>query len=99
MPVQKVTKCPVCHVDAVVLDYLMPGMDGEETARCLRKVRSDIPIILSSGCLAVPERVLEVVNAAVEKAAEPEALIETLARQLHPLVSPAFLIFELFSSP
>jgi len=44
-------------VDAVVLDYLMPGMDGEDTARCMRKVRSDIPIILSSGCLTVPARV------------------------------------------
>jgi CheY-like chemotaxis protein len=69
-------------VDAVVLDYLMPGMDGEETARCIRKVRSDVPIILSSGCLDVPERLLEVVNVAVEKAAGPEALIETLAQQL-----------------
>ena len=69
-------------VDAVVLDYLMPGMDGEETARCMRNVRRDIPIILSSGCLTVPARVLEVVNAAVEKAARPEALIEALAQQL-----------------
>ena len=69
-------------VDAVVLDYLMPGMDGEQTACCMRKVRSDIPIILSSGCLDVPERVLEVVNIAVEKAAGPEALIEALAQQL-----------------
>jgi CheY-like chemotaxis protein len=69
-------------VDAVVLDYLMPGMDGEETARCLRQVRGDVPIILSSGCLDLPESVLEVVNAAVEKAAGPEALIEVLAQQL-----------------
>jgi CheY-like chemotaxis protein len=69
-------------VDAVVLDYWMPGMDGEETALCIRKVRSDIPIILSSGCLVVPERVLEIVNAAVEKAARPESLIEVLAQQL-----------------
>jgi CheY-like chemotaxis protein len=76
-------------VDAVVLDYLMPGMDGEETARCLRKERTDIPIILSSGCLTVPERVFEVVDAAVEKAARPEALIEVLAQQLHPLVCSA----------
>jgi CheY-like chemotaxis protein len=69
-------------VDAVVLDYLMPGMDGEETARCMRKVRSEIPIILSSGCLDVPERVLEVVNAAVDKSEEPEPLIEAVAQQL-----------------
>jgi CheY-like chemotaxis protein len=69
-------------VDAVVLDYLMPGMDGEQTARCIRKARGDVPIILSSGCLDVPKRVLEVVNVAVEKAAGPEALIEALAQQL-----------------
>lgn len=71
-------------VDTVVLDYMMPGMDGEETARRIRKVRSDIPIILSSGCLAVPERVLKAVNAAVEKAAGPETLIEAVAQQLYP---------------
>ena len=70
-------------VDVVVLDYLMPGMNGEETARCIRKLRSDIPIILSSGCLTLPERVLEVVTVAIEKAAGPEALIEVLERQLH----------------
>jgi CheY-like chemotaxis protein len=74
------------QVDAVVLDYLMPGMDGEETARRIRKLRSDIPIILSSGCLTVPERVLEVVTVAVEKARRPEALIEVLEQHLHPLV-------------
>jgi CheY-like chemotaxis protein len=76
-------------VDAVVLDYQMPGMDGEETARCIRKLRSDIPIILSSGCLTIPERVLEIVTAAVEKAGRPEVLIEALEQQLHPLLNPA----------
>ncbi len=76
-------------VDAVVLDYLMPGMDGEETARCIRKLRGAIPIILSSGCLTVPERVLEVVTVAIEKAAGPEALIEVLKRQLHPSLGPS----------
>jgi CheY-like chemotaxis protein len=70
-------------VDAVVLDYLMPGMDGEETARRIRKLRSDIPIILSTACLTVPERVLEVVTAAVGKGAKPEVLIEVLEQHHH----------------
>ena len=70
-------------VDAVVLDYLMPGMDGEETTHCIRKLHGDIPIILSSACLTVPERLLEVVTAAVEKGARPEALIEALEQHLH----------------
>src|SRR5262249_28347134 len=70
-------------VDAVVLDYLMPGMDGEETACCIRKLRGDIPIILSSGCLTVPQHLLKVVTAAVEQGAGPEALIGVLEQHLH----------------
>jgi len=70
------------QVDAVVLDYLMPGMDGEETARRIREVRCNIPIILSTGCLDVPEPLLEMVSAAVEKGARPEALIEVMEEQL-----------------
>ena len=70
----------------MVLDYLTPGMDGEETARRIRKLRSVIPIILSSGCLTLPERVLGVVTVAVEKAAGTEAVIEVLEQHLQPLI-------------
>jgi CheY-like chemotaxis protein len=76
------------QVDAVVLDYLMPGMDGEETARRIRSLRSDIPIILSTGCLTMPERVREVVTVVVEKAARPEDLIEILEQYVRPLLDP-----------
>ena len=70
------------QVDAVVLDYLMPGMDGEETARRIRKLGSNVPIILSTGCLEVPEPLLEIVTAFVEKGTRPEVLIEVLEEQL-----------------
>jgi CheY-like chemotaxis protein len=69
-------------VDAVVVDYIMPEMDGEETARRIREIRPNLPIILSSGCLSVPQRVLDTVNASVNKAMRQELLFEALDQQL-----------------
>lgn len=37
------------EITVVLLDLTMPNMDGEETFRELCKIRSDIPVILSSG--------------------------------------------------
>ncbi len=37
------------EVRLIVLDYSMPGMDGKETLRELRRITSDIPIVLCSG--------------------------------------------------
>jgi len=42
------------EVGLIVLDYSMPGMDGKETLRELRRITSDIPVVLCSG-LAVEE--------------------------------------------
>jgi two-component system response regulator (stage 0 sporulation protein F) len=37
----------------VILDYMMPGMDGAETAREIAKLDPDIPIIFSTGHAAL----------------------------------------------
>ncbi len=37
------------QVHAVILDLTMPVMGGEETLRHLRKIRADVPVILTSG--------------------------------------------------
>lgn len=67
------------RVDAVVLDYQMPGMDGEETARRIRKTYgSSIPIISCSGSLSMPPSMLEIVDASLEKGAGPLALINVV---------------------
>jgi PAS domain S-box-containing protein len=36
-------------VQAAIIDLLMPGMDGYETAAELRKLRDDLPLVLCSG--------------------------------------------------
>lgn len=36
-------------IDLVVLDLMMPGIDGAHTFRALRRLRPDLPILLVSG--------------------------------------------------
>jgi CheY-like chemotaxis protein len=69
-------------VDALVIDYAMSPMNGEETARRVRQEHDNIPIVLFSGCLSVPKSVLEVVDVAVEKGTGPETLTEALRQVL-----------------
>ncbi|TMJ13550.1 MAG: response regulator [Alphaproteobacteria bacterium] len=37
----------------VILDYVMPGMDGAETAREIAKIDAEIPVIFSTGHAAL----------------------------------------------
>lgn len=68
--------------DAVVLDYIMPEMDGEQVAEAIRRDRPSIPILLLSAYSSLPERVLEKIDASVMKGQGPTALLESLARLL-----------------
>jgi CheY-like chemotaxis protein len=55
------------EVDAVVLDYAMPGMDGSQVARALRQIRPDVPILLLSAYLSLPEEVNQWIDLLVNK--------------------------------
>ena len=68
-------------VDIVILDYWMPGMDGEQMAREIRKLDRRIPIILSTACMDLPNGILELVNKCVPKGLSPEHLIHALEQQ------------------
>ena len=54
-------------IDAVVLDYAMPGMDGGKVAAILRQRRPDIPILMLSAYVALPEEVMRVVSVSATK--------------------------------
>jgi DNA-binding response OmpR family regulator len=41
--------------DAAVLDYHMPGMNGAELAKAMKDVHSDVPVLILSGLLELPE--------------------------------------------
>src|SRR5581483_7382520 len=62
--------------DLVVLDYQMPGMDGEEVALVLKSRHPHLPIILLSGFPGqLPERLLQLVDAFVAKGESPAVLL------------------------
>lgn len=62
-------------VSAVVLDYFMPGMNGGEVAAELRRLRSEVPIILLSAYINLPPEVLRIVDCTILKGDGPEALL------------------------
>lgn len=65
-------------VDAVVVDYEMPEMNGYEVASALKRMRPELPIVLFSGLTSIPTKVLSVVNASCDKAGSREELLNTI---------------------
>ena len=67
------------RVAAVVLDYVMPGMNGGQVAAEMRRVKPEVPIILLSGMVSeMPPDALEVVDLFIPKGAPTVSLIQEL---------------------
>lgn len=64
-------------VDAVLLDYTMPLMDGAEVARTMKRLKPDVPIILFSGH-RLPHAALEQVDAVLFKGEPPQNVLNKL---------------------
>lgn len=67
-------------VDAVVLDYAMPGMHGGEVAAQMRATKPDVPILLLSAYVGLPSDVTGLVNVYMTKGEGAPALLEKLDR-------------------
>ena len=66
--------------DAMVLDVLMPGMDGLEVSRTLRREGSRLPILMLTARTQVEDRVEGLDAGADDYLTKPFALEELLAR-------------------
>jgi len=71
-----------CSVDVVIVDYLMPDMNGQEVAIELKRLRPQAPIIMLSAAEDVPEQALRLVDAFIAKDRLASQLVPTIA-QLH----------------
>jgi CheY-like chemotaxis protein len=65
-------------VDAVVVDYEMPEMNGYEVASALKRMRPDLPIVLFSGLTSIPTKALSVVDGCCDKAGSRDELLNTI---------------------
>lgn len=65
-------------IDVVVLDYYMPGLNGEAVATEMRRRQPHIPIIFLSAYFSLPQTALQLANAFITKGDPPEALVEKI---------------------
>jgi len=65
-------------VEAVVLDYSMPGMHGGEVAKKMRQTKPNIPILLLSAYVGLPDEVSSLVDVYMTKGEGAPALLDKL---------------------
>src|SRR5690348_5951463 len=65
-------------VDAVVVDYQMPGMSGDVVAARMKRLDSHIPIMLLSAYGPLPTNKLRSVDTFLSKSQPPDVLLAAL---------------------
>ena len=68
-------------IDAVILDYHMPGMDGHAVAAAIKKCRPETPIVMFSGS-QIPQETFKLVDAVVFKTDAVGQLLPTVTQLL-----------------
>src|ERR1700722_19354595 len=69
-------------VEAVILDYSMPGMHGGEVAARMRQVKPGIPILLLSAYIGLPVEVTSLVDLYMTKGEGAPLLLQKLSSLL-----------------
>jgi CheY-like chemotaxis protein len=87
------------QIDAVVVDYGMPEMNGVEVAAFLRQQVRQLPIVMLSAFPSLPDEAKGLVDAFVRKGETPDVLMNTLASLIrvrshrHPELDADYLAF------
>jgi CheY-like chemotaxis protein len=78
------------NVDAVVLDYQIPGMKSDVIARKMKRINSHVAIVLLSAYGPLPKSKLGSVDSFLTKSQPPNILISTLQDLLDDPHKPFF---------
>jgi len=78
------------RVDAVILDYQMPGINGSVIAAEMKRLKAQVPILLLSAYGPLPQRKLQYVDRFLSKSQPPAVLLATLQGLLEMRSKPFF---------
>jgi len=79
------------NVDAVLLDYQMPGMNGDAVAKKMKRIHSHVPIMLLSAYGPLPKNKLRSVDSFLTKSQPPNILLSKLQGMLDEHHKPFFV--------
>jgi CheY-like chemotaxis protein len=66
-------------INLVILDYEMPGIRGHEVALWIRLAKPEVPIILYSAALDIPQAAKTLMDACIPKGADSSLLLSAMA--------------------
>lgn len=69
-------------VDLVLLDYMMPGIDGGIVAETMKKIKPSVPILMLSAYVDLPSETTAHVDRYVIKGQSPPTLLSAVAELL-----------------
>jgi CheY-like chemotaxis protein len=72
-------------VEAVILDYSMPGMHGGEVAVRMRQIKPNVPILLLSAYVGLPNDVTSLADLYMTKGEGAPVLLQKLESLLQPV--------------
>jgi CheY-like chemotaxis protein len=79
------------NVDAVLLDYQMPGMNGDAVAQKMKRINSHVPIMLLSAYGPLPKKKLRSVDSFLTKSQPENVLLSKLQGLLDEQQKPFFI--------
>lgn len=65
-------------IDLVVLDYSMPELNGSAVSEVMKRIKPNVPIILFTGSVGVPDTIHKTVDHQMLKGGEPTELLEKI---------------------
>ena len=73
----------VSPVDLVLLDYVLPDINGDEVAATMRQIKPDVRIIMLSGVPHVPEIACLQVDTFLQKGQPPMLVLDKIRELLN----------------